>query len=80
MSFQNHDKVKTAYSLALGIPDRFIHGDDQACGLHRAADRIDFNQARLPDERLQVVTDAIKSIDINTNPLLAVRVFHAKLV
>ena len=72
--------LKSTYRLALGVPDGLIHRNDQTRGLHCAADCIGLDQTRLPDERIQVVSDTIGTIDIDANPCLSTRMFHAELV
>jgi len=70
----------TTYGFALGISDSLVHGNDQTRSLHCATNRVDLDQTGLPDKCFQIVTDAIGSININTDPFLAARVSHTKLV
>ena len=62
---------KATYGFALGISDSLINGNDQTRSLHRAADRVNLDQTGFPDKCIQIVTDAIRSVNINTNPFLA---------
>jgi hypothetical protein len=70
ISNQKNHSVETTYGFALGISDSLIHGNDQTRSLHRAANRVDLDQTGLPDKCIQIVSDAIGSVNINTNPFL----------
>ena len=70
----------STYCFALGIPDSLIYTDDETSRLHSTTDRVDFYEAWLPDERLHVVPDALRAVNIDTKPSFAVGVFHTKLI
>ena len=70
----------STYCFALWVSDCLIHTDDKTGSLHSTTDRVDFDEAWLPNERLHVVPDAFRAINIDTKPSFAVGVFHTKLV
>lgn len=68
------------HRFALWCPHSLVNAQDQACRLCRTVDCVYLDQARLPNERVKVVADALCAVDVHTKPLLAVCVFYAQLV
>ena len=65
--------------LTLLIPNRLVHAQDQAAGLHRRLDGIDLDETWLPHECVHVVPHALV-VEIYPRPDIAFAMLHAQPV
>ena len=61
------------------LTDRLVDAENQACSLDCGLDRVDLDQARLPDKCRHVVPDSFV-VKVHAGPDIALAVFHAQSV